>query len=129
MRVVERWFRDLPIARKLVTIGVVTSATTVLAACVAILAYDVASSYGRLAREVSLLADVVGSNSTAAIVFKDPVSANEILGAVAANEHIAFAAIRLPDRSLFATFHRAGRAHAPGRHDATLPAPDRGWRS
>src|SRR5258706_4150000 len=102
MGTVERWFRNLPIARKLVTIGVITSATTVLAACLAILAFDVASSHERLRREVSLLADVLGSNSTAAIAFKDPVSANEILAALAANGHITYAAIRLPDQSLFA---------------------------
>src|SRR5260370_38314346 len=107
MRVVERWFRDLPIARKLVTIGVVTSATTVLAACVAILAYDVASSNGRLARAGSLLADVVGSNSTAAIAFKDPVSAKEILGAVASNEHLAILATPRTDRLRVAPFPRA----------------------
>src|SRR6478609_2599650 len=100
MQLVKRWFRDLPLARKLITIGVVTSATTVLAACLAILAYDIVSSQQRLAREVGLLADVVGSNSTAAIAFSDAASANEILGAVAANEHILSASIRLPDGSV-----------------------------
>ena len=41
IRFVKRWFQDLPLARKLITIGVITSAATALAACIAILAYDV----------------------------------------------------------------------------------------
>ena len=129
MQRVSRWFRNLPLARKLVTIGVATSATTVLAACVTILAYDVVSSHDRLAREVALLADVLGSNSTAALAFKDPASANEILGAVAANEHIAYAAIRLPDQSLFAIYDRVDAVRASTWQETKLPADPHSWRA
>src|SRR5687768_6254526 len=113
MMVGKRWFQDLPLARKLIAIGVVTSVTTVLAACLAILAYDVSSSRERLAREVELLADVVGANSTAALEFGDVASATDILGSVAANGHIVSAAIRRPDGSIFARYSRDGTLARP----------------
>ena len=113
MAVVSRWFRDLPVARKLIAIGVVTTATTLLAACVAIMAYDLASSREQLAREVELLGDVVGSNSTAALAFGDAATATEILGSVAANKHIVSASIRLADGSVFARYVRRGSAVPP----------------
>lgn len=111
MTAVGSWFRDLPVARKLITIGLATTATAVLGACVAILAYDVASSRARLAHEVAVLADIIGANSTAAVASGDAAAAAEILGAVAANTHIISAAIRLADGSVFA---RYGQAGSPG---------------
>ena len=107
--VVKRWFQNLPLARKLIAIGVSTTATTVLAACIAIVAYDIGSSRASLLRELELLADVVGANSTAALAFGDANTATEILSAVAANRHIVTAAIRLPDGSIFARYSRDGR--------------------
>ena len=129
MYLVKRWFRDLPIARKLMMIGVVTSGSTVLAASLAFLAYDVVTSRERLVREVTLLADVVGSNSTAALAFGDRAGANEILGAVAANQHILSATIRLPDGSPFATYDREGLAAGLLEgHVVKRGVADRGWR-
>ena len=128
MASVSRWFRDLPVARKLIVIGVATTATTGLAACIAILVYDLSSSRERLAREVELLADVVGANSTAALAFGDATTAAEILGSVAANEHIVSAAIRLPDGSVFARYVRRGSA-APPAADVAVPVGDRVWYS
>jgi two-component system sensor histidine kinase/response regulator len=129
MQFVRRWFRDLPLARKLITIGVVTSATTVLAACLAILAYDVVSSQERLELEVRLLADVVGSNSTAAIAFGDSAGAKEILGAVAANHHITAATIRLPGGSPFAVYTRdGGPADQFDAQEAARAAAHPDWR-
>ena len=110
MRVVKRWFQDLPLARKLITIGVVTSAATALAACIAILAYDISSARGRLVRDISLLADVVGENLTASLAFGDAVNAEQTLRSVAVNNHIVSAVIVLPDRSMFAAYDRAGNA-------------------
>ena len=128
MTFVRRWFRDLPVARKLIAIGVATTATTLLAACVAILLYDLSSSRDRLAREVELLADVVGSNSTAALVFADATTAAEILGSVAANQHIMSAAIRLQDGSVFARYQRPGGV-APPAADAVVEGGQRVWHS
>jgi signal transduction histidine kinase/HPt (histidine-containing phosphotransfer) domain-containing protein/ActR/RegA family two-component response regulator len=119
MPAVSAWFRDLPVARKLIAIGVATSVTTVLGACAAILAYELASARGQLAREVELLANVVGANSTAAVAFGDRTTAVEILGSVGNNEHIISGTIRLPDGSLFAQYLRPDVRPA----DAPVEAP------
>jgi signal transduction histidine kinase/CheY-like chemotaxis protein/HPt (histidine-containing phosphotransfer) domain-containing protein len=108
MRGVSAWFRDLPIARKLIAMAVLSSAVTALAAGVVILGYDVSTSRARLARDIALLADVVGSNSTAAVAFGDVAAAADTLRSVGANEHIEAAAIVLPDGKVFATYVRPG---------------------
>jgi two-component system sensor histidine kinase/response regulator len=113
MKAVRQWFQDLPLDRKLITIGVVTSAVTALAACAAILTYDVSSSRGRLVRDTDLLADVVGENLTASLAFGDAASAVQTLQSVAVNEHIVSAVILRPDHSTFAAYARAGRAARP----------------
>jgi signal transduction histidine kinase/DNA-binding response OmpR family regulator len=109
IRSVKHWFQDLPLARKLITIGMVTSTATALAACMAILVYDVSTSRGRLVRDISLLADVVGENLTASLAFGDADSAAQTLQSVDVNDHIVSAVILLPNRSRFAAYSRPGR--------------------
>jgi signal transduction histidine kinase/DNA-binding response OmpR family regulator/HPt (histidine-containing phosphotransfer) domain-containing protein len=127
IKLVKHWFQDLPLARKLITIGVVTSAATAVAACIAILAYDVSTSRGRLVRDISLLTQVVGENLTASLAFGDVVSAAQMLQSVAVNEHIESAVILLPDRSRFAGYDRprtGGRFVAP---PADRMGPQAAW--
>src|SRR4051812_12758978 len=112
MRAVSEWFQNLPIARKLIAIGVVTSALTAIAAGVTILAYDVSTARTRLVRDISLLADVVGSNSTAALAFGEAGSARETLASIAANPHITSATLVLADGRPFAAYVRAGAGGA-----------------
>ncbi|MEP7304028.1 MAG: response regulator [Acidobacteriota bacterium] len=115
---VKQWFRHLSLARKLTAIGVATSTASVVVACVIIVLYDVSSSRERLSRDVGLLADVVGDNSSAAIAFGDAESARHTLGAVAVNPHIVSAEIVLPDATRLAQYQRQGTARS------TRPAPD-----
>src|SRR4051812_28460845 len=103
MRAVKTWFENLPIVRKLIAIGVLTSAAIAIASAVAIVGYDLETSRQRLERDIGLLADVVGANSTAALAFAEPGSAAEMLRSVAANDHIVSAAIVLPDGQVFGT--------------------------
>ena len=116
---VRRWFQDLPLARKLITIGVATTASTLLVACVTILAYDISSSRVRLAREVELLADVVGANSTAAVAFRDQTTAGEILSAWrAAERRLVELPAMSPERDALETEIAAFRA----RYQRLFPA-------
>jgi hypothetical protein len=55
------------VARKLTVMVLGTSAVTLTIACAVFAVYDFATSRSRLVRDVSVLADVIGSNSTAAI--------------------------------------------------------------
>src|SRR5436190_12595655 len=115
MRRVRSWFNDLPMARKLVALGLATSGATALAICATILVYDVTTARARLVRDVSLLADVVGTNSTAALAFRDATNAADTLRSAAANEHIMSASLLLPDGRVFASYRR------PGAPEPVLP--------
>src|SRR4029079_6887323 len=97
-----------------------TSAVTALAACVAILVYDVSSSRARLARDIGLLSDVVVKNLTASLAFADAGSAANTLQSVGVNEHIVSAHVLLADRSVFASYRRRAMPAAP----FTVPAND-----
>ena len=58
---------------------------------------DYANSRSRLVRDVTMLADIVGTNSTAALTFKDAIAATDTLRATAVNEHILDARLFTPD--------------------------------
>ena len=57
-------------------------------------------------RTLNALANIVGTNSTAALAFKDPNSAQDILRALAAKPHILSAAIYDREGKPFAVYHR-----------------------
>jgi len=63
--------------------------------------YDGSISRQRLVRDTAMLAEVVASNSTAALAFGDAQAAQETLRAVSVNEHIVWAAVFLKDGTGF----------------------------
>jgi len=104
---ISAWFRRLPLARKLTAIGVATSTVSLVMTTTVLLAYDHSSSRARLVRDTDLLAEVVGANSTAALVFGDRKAAAETLKMVSANEHVVSAALLLVDGTPLASYQRA----------------------
>jgi signal transduction histidine kinase/DNA-binding response OmpR family regulator len=91
------WLEQQPLARKL-TVSVMLTGWVILAlACSVFVVYDYSTSRSRLVRDVTSLADVVGANSTAALVFNDSKAAAETLRAFSARNHIV--AARLFDRT------------------------------
>jgi two-component system, sensor histidine kinase and response regulator len=101
-----RYIADLSIARKLNAISVLTTGTALVLAGMVLFVFDATSSYGRMVRELRLLADVVGSNSTAAITFRDDKTGAEMLKAAAANPHVVRARIVLHGGKQFASYQR-----------------------
>lgn len=71
-----------PIKRKLMSIIMITSTAALLLACLVFTVYDMLTFRRSKMQEASLLADVIGSNSTAAISFNDPQIAQETLSAL-----------------------------------------------
>ncbi|MCU1382584.1 MAG: Histidine kinase [Acidobacteria bacterium] len=116
-----RWFRRQSVARKLATAALITSGATLLAACAVFAAYDYLDSRARLVRDVTLLADIVGSNSTAALTFRDALAAAETLRSTAANAHILDARLLTRDGLLLATYSRPGPVTQGGRLRAVRP--------
>ena len=77
-------FRNLSIRRKLTLIVMVTTWTAILLACGAFLAFDIHTARQSRVRDLETLAEVLGSNSTAALTFNDPAAAREVLQSLAA---------------------------------------------
>ena len=75
----------------------------------AVLAWDLSSARTRLVRDTGMLADVIGSNSTAAVAFGDAKAATDTLRALTVNESIVSAAIWAKDGDQLARFERVAR--------------------
>ncbi|MEP7305947.1 MAG: response regulator [Acidobacteriota bacterium] len=95
------------LARKLTGMSLAAGQPAIVIAAILIMAYDGTSSRQRLVRDTGMLAEVVASNSTAALAFGDAQAAQETLRAVAVNEHIVWAAVFLNDGTLFARYDRS----------------------
>jgi len=92
------------IRRKITELVLVTCAVAVLVACGVFAVYDILSSRAALARDLTTVAQITGSNSTAALSFDDAQSANEILSSLGSKPHIVEACIYRRDGSVFAKY-------------------------
>ncbi|HEU5452385.1 MAG TPA: response regulator [Terriglobales bacterium] len=111
-----RRFRDLSIGQKLILIIVATSSSVVLLACVAVASYDLLDFRRSASRDLTTLADVIGANSAAPLIFNDPTSAEDVLKALRAESHIRRAWIYTQSGKPFAAYS------APGAAAGTPPA-------
>jgi two-component system, sensor histidine kinase and response regulator len=100
--------RHPSIGRKLQRIILATCGVSILMACTALAAYDALAFRTELASTLAATAGIAGSNSTAALEFKDAPSAREILTSLRAQPHIVQACIYTSDGTVFATYARAG---------------------
>ncbi len=119
-----RAFRDLSIRRKLKLILMLTSSVALLLACAVFIIYDRYTFRLAKVQDLTALADIIGSNSTAALTFNDPNSAKEILSALAAKKHIAAACIYIHDGRVLAKYVRGN----PSGDFAPPPVEDSGSR-
>ena len=113
MRVVK----DISIKRKLICIIMLTSIVALLSASIAFGVYDMITLRRTMVRDISMLSQIMGANSTAALAFNDPKSAAENLEAFKSNPHIVASCIYDSEGRVFASYLRSDMA---GRH--TLPA-------
>lgn len=108
-----RAFRDLSIKRKLTSMMMTISIVALLLSCASFIIYDQIFSRRAMAEELSSLAEIIGSNSTAAITFNDQDSATEILSALSARPHITSACLYTPDGKQFAWYVRPNQTAPP----------------
>ncbi|HEX9002624.1 MAG TPA: response regulator [Blastocatellia bacterium] len=101
-----RVLRDLSIRRKLTLIIMFTSGIALALACVAFVTYDLITLREGMTRNLATLADIIGTNNTAALTFNDQASAKENLDALSASSHIVTACFYTKDGQLFAQYKR-----------------------
>src|SRR5437016_1398304 len=97
-------FRDIPIQRKLMTIILLISGAVLLLTCSAFFAYELVTFRQTTVRQLSTLAKVIATNSTASLAFQNQDDAQEILAAVKAERHIVAAGLYDGAGNLFAKY-------------------------
>jgi signal transduction histidine kinase/DNA-binding response OmpR family regulator len=94
--------------------NMLVSGTALLLACTAFIAYDMVTFQANTFRNLSTQAQIIGSNTTSALLFNDPQSAEKTLSALRASPEILSAGIYTPDGQPFAAYSRdqAGQVQA-----------------
>ncbi len=98
------FLRDTPIKRKLMLVVLVSTAFALLLMGSALITYELLTFRRSLAVNMSVLAEIIGSNSTGALAFQDVKSAQEILAALSAEKQVTAAALYDGKGELFAHF-------------------------
>ncbi|MFL6539567.1 MAG: ATP-binding protein, partial [Chthoniobacterales bacterium] len=96
--------RDTPIQQKLTLVILLTSSFALLLMGSALITYELVTFRRSLETNMGVLAQIIGSNSTAALAFDDPKGAQEILNALAAEKQVTAAAIYDNSGAIFASF-------------------------
>lgn len=107
-----RAFGGRSIKTKLTTVIMVTSSIALLLACAGFLTYDLISFRRAMHHDLATLANMIATNSTAALTFGDEQAANEVLSALWAKPHITAACIYDKNGLPFARYHSAHRTAA-----------------
>ena len=105
-----RALRDLSIRKKLTLITMTTTVAALVMACAAFLIYEMVTFRGTMVRDLSILGDVIGANSTAALAFRDENAARDALAALRAQPHVVTARTYDRDGQPFADYMRDGGA-------------------
>ena len=100
--------RDASLRRKLTAIVMITSLVALALAATGFVLYDRISFRNGLVNERSLLADMVGATSIAALAFKDQVEGRELLEALRVEPHVTNACIYDARGEPFAVYTRVG---------------------
>ncbi|MDY6989880.1 MAG: response regulator [Thermodesulfobacteriota bacterium] len=106
-----RAFRDMPIKRKLTVIIMATSVVVLLLASASFITNEVITVRQTMVENLSTLADVIGSNSIAALTFNDHETAQETLAALAAEPNVVRASVYTRDGRLFAQYFGVEEEH------------------
>ncbi len=99
-------YRNLTIKHKLQWIIMATVGVALLFAGVAILAYDRLVFRDAMRNDLEILAEIFGSNNTAALSFGDRRAAAELLTGLRAKRSIVSALIYSADGKVFAAYRR-----------------------
>ncbi len=120
-------YRNLAVRHKLRLIIMLTVGVALVLACAAIVAYDLMVARRDMQNDLAALAEIVGSNSTAAVTFGDQRAAEELLSGLKAKQHIVAATIYSDSGKPFAAYRRPGAAgrFAPPRFEGSWFDGDR----
>jgi signal transduction histidine kinase/ActR/RegA family two-component response regulator len=102
-----RWLNELSLQYKLQAIIMASVAAALLLVGTSTVVFEVLSNRSDMRQELQTLAQIVGQNSVAALSFKDPESADQLLSGLAAHTGIVGGALYSDDGEIFAVYRRA----------------------
>jgi len=106
-----QWTRKLSLRHKLTLVIMINTFVALCAAGTGFAEYGVYRFKELRLEDLNALANILGTNSTAPLAFKDPNSAQDILRALTAKPHILSAVIYDRDGKPFAVYHRGASAN------------------
>src|SRR5260221_994964 len=95
---------DVPIKRKLTLVILLTSCAAIFVTAAALFAFQIITFRQSFTRDLAALGEIIANHSTAAVAFKDKVTAKEMLEVLQVKPYIVHAQIRLSDGSVFASY-------------------------
>jgi len=98
----------MPIRKKLTLLIVVISTVSLLLASIAFITSDRINTRKTVSDNLDTMADIIAANSSAALLFSDPVAAQETLGFLVSQQHIQLAAIYDMNGNKFASYTKPG---------------------
>ena len=101
-----RFLRDVSLKQKLMVIIMLTSSAALLLACAAFILYELAEFRKDMVDDLTIKADFIGAQSTAALKFKEPKAATEILDKLKTAKHIVAACTYGHDGKVLAKYQR-----------------------
>jgi hypothetical protein len=96
----------MSIKQKLILTTMLTTCVALLLVTVVFVTYDLVTFRRTMHHDLMTLAQIIGTNSAAALVFDDRQGATETLEALHARQHVVSAALYTAPGAVFATYHR-----------------------
>jgi signal transduction histidine kinase/CheY-like chemotaxis protein len=106
------WARDSSITKRLTRMNILVSGAALLISCAAFVAYDLVSFREAMVHNLSIQAQIAGSNSVSALLFDDRQTAESTLSALKAAPNIVSAGIYTPEGRSFAMYWRDGASES-----------------
>jgi signal transduction histidine kinase len=100
--------RNYSITKKLIGINMLVSGAALLIACAAFVAYDLITFREAVVHNLSIQAQMAGSNSVSPLMFNDPQAAENTMSALKAAPNVVLAGIYTLEGRPFATYWRDG---------------------
>src|SRR2546427_13171749 len=107
--------RHYSITKRLTMMNIMVSGAALLIACAAFVAYDLVTFRQAMVHNLSIQAQIAGSNSVSALLFDDPQTAESTLSALKAAPNIVSAGIYTPEGRSFPMYQpdSAGQSLSP----------------
>ena len=119
-----RQFRNLSLKTKLMAVSMLTCIPVLFLTSLFFITNERVTYRNELIHSISTLAEVIGINSTAALVFNDPNTAVETLAALSAEPYIVAASIIDRNGGKFATYMKRSKGKRSRSSESLLQLPD-----